>query len=93
MFHFTALEKLWVFFLKPDLISKLHLLKPNCVVICHDINNVGNSGYCEQKVKVTYSGLKMSEIIITEATLFFYLDFVSRTFTIHRTSGYLFNFS
>ena len=27
VFHFTELEKLQVFFLKPDLIPKLHLLK------------------------------------------------------------------
>ena len=27
VFHFTELEKLQVFFLKPDLIRKLHLLK------------------------------------------------------------------
>ena len=27
VFHFTELEKLQVFFLKPDLIPKIHLLK------------------------------------------------------------------
>ena len=31
MFHFTELEKLRVFFLKPDLIPKFHLLKPNAL--------------------------------------------------------------
>ena len=51
MFHFTELGKLWVFFLKPDLISKLHLLKQNCVVIYHDINNIGNKGYCGQSLR------------------------------------------
>ena len=50
-------------------------------------------------VKVTYSGLKMLETIITE-DFFFYLGLRSRTFTIYRTTvegrGYLFwwtNFS
>ena len=32
VFHFTELEKLRVFFLKPDLILKLHLLKPNTLL-------------------------------------------------------------
>ena len=32
MFHFTELKNLRVFFLKPDLIQKLHLLKPNALL-------------------------------------------------------------
>ena len=32
MFYFTELEKLWVFFLKPDLITKLNLLKPTALL-------------------------------------------------------------
>ena len=32
MFYFTELEKLWVFFLKPDLITKLNLLKPTVLL-------------------------------------------------------------
>ena len=46
------------------------------------------------KIKVTYSGPKMLEAIIIEATFFFHLGFLSRTFTIYRTTtgeegGYL----
>ena len=33
MFYLTRLEKLWIFFLKPDLIPKLHILKQNVLSI------------------------------------------------------------
>ena len=32
VFHFTELEKLWVFFLNLDLIIKLQVLKPNALL-------------------------------------------------------------
>ena len=59
MFHFTESEKLWVFFLKPDLIPKFHLLKPNALL-----------SIMVKIMVVTYIGQKMLEIIITEATFF-----------------------
>ena len=37
------------------------------------------------KGKAMYNGLNIFETIITEDTLFFYLGFLSQTFTIHRT--------
>ena len=33
MFYLARLEKLWVVFLKPDLIPKLHILKQNVLFI------------------------------------------------------------
>ena len=59
MFHFTESEKLRVFFLKPDLIPKFHLLKPNALL-----------SIMVKIMVVTYIGQKMLEIIITEATFF-----------------------
>ena len=40
--HFTELQKLWLFFLKPDVIQKLHLSKPS-IVIYHGTNNANNA--------------------------------------------------
>ena len=33
MFYLARLEKWWIFFLKPDLIPKLHILKQNVLFI------------------------------------------------------------
>ena len=48
---FYRLRKIVVFFLKPDLIPKLLLLKPKCFFTYPGINNGGKNGYCEQRLR------------------------------------------
>ena len=61
MFHFTELEKL---FFRSNF--KQVTLKTKGIVIYHGKSNDGNNDYYEQKDKLTYSGLKMLQTIITE---------------------------
>ena len=69
---FYRIRKIGSFFLKARSNSKITLIKNKCIVI-YGKNNGGNIGYCVlEKFRVTYSGLKMLEIIITEATFFLY---------------------
>ena len=65
MFHFIELEK--IFFLEARSNSKIiTLIKTKALLATyHGDNNSGDNDYCEQ-MEVTYNGLTMSEIIITE---------------------------
>ena len=67
MFHFTELEKLRVFFLKPDLIPKFHLLKPNALSSTM-VKLIVTMGIVVKRLG--NDGLKMLKTIITEAAFF-----------------------
>ena len=64
------------FFFEARSNSKVSLIKTKCDTY-HGKNNCGNNGYwlLWAKVSLTYSGLKVLEIIITEANFFFLYGF------------------
>ena len=39
------------FFLKPDLVLKITLIKTKSIVIYHGKNNGGNDDYCEKRIR------------------------------------------
>ena len=51
MFHFTELERLWVFFFEARPNSKITHIKMKGTVIYHDNNNGDNNGYCGQRLR------------------------------------------
>ena len=59
-------KKFWVFFLKSDIISKLHILKLK--VLLSAMVAIVVTMLLWEKVNVMYGGLKMLETIISEVT-------------------------
>ena len=59
LFYFTELQKLWLFFLKPDVIPKLHLLKPSSVIY-HGTNNTNSPGIFPTTFLQPVNGIKNS---------------------------------
>ena len=74
------------FFLEDKFNSKFMPIKTKGVVIYNGNNNGGNNGYCGQRLRYNVQWSKVLETIITEASFFFYLGFLSQTFTINRTT-------
>ena len=67
VFHFPKLEKRWVFFLKADLIPKLHL-KSNALL--STVVRIMITIVIVAKVKVTYNVQMIMETIIIEVAFF-----------------------